>query len=239
MGREEDRNRFARQQMHQSVNRGLHGTQTPPMDRFGVRLKLGDLVLYTPTYPTLFQVSEIVPVLDPTAPAGTVQLVLSGVMPLVLDPHKPCISVVHVESPEGAEQAIKRHHAGRAVSEGNGGGSGIEVVDGAPGDVHALRVTRPDGHEGGSQGDAEGDGPTADAEGGGSAPEPGPGNVSEPQDPGQGDRQSEDRRQGEPRGDATGRVGSAASGVGASESEDQRHLEQADLDHLDSTKGSE
>ena len=232
MGREEDRKRFERSRMHQNIGRALDGTALAPMDRFGVRLKLGDLVLYTPTYPTLFQVSEVVPVLDPSAPAGTVQLVLSGVMPLVLNPNQPCISVVHIESPEGAEQAIKRHHAGRAVSESNGGGAetgGIEVVDAPPGHVKDVRVTRQAiDPEAGGGGDPS-DGPTANAEGGGSIQSEGdsqgdgpgagsvPGPVPGPQDP------------------KTAGVGSAASGVGASE--DQSHLEAADLARLDTDKG--
>lgn len=249
MGREEDRKRFERNRMHQSIDRGMHSTghTTPPMDRFGVRLKLGDLVLYTPTYPTLFQVSEIVPVLDPNAPPGTVQLVLSGVMPLVLDPNKPCISVVHVETPEGAEAAIKRHHAGRAVSGGNGEGP-VEVVDAPPGDTRGVRATRQiiDPGVGGS------DGPTANAEGGGSiegagdreGDGPGPGSALASTDPlnhpSEADRRDgsafhhadladrlRDQGQGasepvpapapEPQSGPQSGVGSAASGAGSSE----------------------
>jgi hypothetical protein len=79
-------------QLETALDQSLHGVR----DRFNQLVKPNDLVLYTPPIPMVFQVVSVTPVLDPRAPTGTIQLVLSCTAPLPVVRHRPMGNLLRV-----------------------------------------------------------------------------------------------------------------------------------------------
>jgi hypothetical protein len=76
-----------------------------PLDRFRNAITVGDLVLYDPPIPTVFQVESIEPVLDPRQPAGMICLAVTVKLPIyipVMQATGNLIKVGHVPTGEEA-----------------------------------------------------------------------------------------------------------------------------------------
>lgn len=81
-----DRNQAAREREHAArmfqqdlakFTRLLNEGKTGLVDRFGVQLTPGDLTLYSPDWPLVFDVGNITPVMDPSQPVGALNMVLT------------------------------------------------------------------------------------------------------------------------------------------------------------------
>lgn len=83
------RGKLSMQDVARLVNQGA----LAPIDRFGRKIKEGDVVLWSPPKDLAFVVTEIHPVLDPRAPMHQVTLVLQMPGPA------PVTTVVNIPSP--------------------------------------------------------------------------------------------------------------------------------------------
>src|SRR5882672_2330944 len=83
------RGKLSMQEVARLVNQGA----LAPIDRFGRKIKEGDVVLWSPPKDLAFVVTEIHPVLDPRAPMHQVTVVLQMPGPA------PVTTVVNVPSP--------------------------------------------------------------------------------------------------------------------------------------------
>lgn len=83
------RGKLSMQEVARLVNQGA----LAPIDRFGRKIKEGDIVLWSPPKDLAFVVTEIHPVLDPRAPMHQVTVVLQMPGPA------PVTTVVNVPSP--------------------------------------------------------------------------------------------------------------------------------------------
>jgi hypothetical protein len=81
MGRDERNNMEARR-FAQEI--GARSRQIDARDRFNRRLQVGATILLTPTHPMTYTVEKIDPVLDPRAPAGTIQLTLTALVSTIV-----------------------------------------------------------------------------------------------------------------------------------------------------------
>jgi len=76
---------------------------TFPRDRFGVPIRPGQHVLYRPEIDVVYQVLDVKPILDPRMPTGSVQLVLTVTMPLVLGTQQPIGRLIAIGTPPEVE----------------------------------------------------------------------------------------------------------------------------------------
>lgn len=92
--------------------------QIAPLDRFGVPIRPGDLVTWRGpvTHDLIWEVRDVVPVLEPNVPAGVCRVTLICTSPVAVRAHQPEISMIRVgrtqtaadaeaETPQGAEAA--------------------------------------------------------------------------------------------------------------------------------------
>jgi len=96
MGRDERFAEMRRQRQQQSqhdLRRMMQRTQpavpTEPRDRFGVPIRLNDLLIYRSDADPIFQVVDIQPVLAPNAPPGLTKVTLTVTMPIYVSTLQP------------------------------------------------------------------------------------------------------------------------------------------------------
>jgi hypothetical protein len=82
-----DRNEKVRQEFAQARARklfqdGLADGSIRPIDRMGNRFDAGDMLLYTPDIPLVFEVADAAPVMDPNQPPGLIRYTLTTMIPL-------------------------------------------------------------------------------------------------------------------------------------------------------------
>lgn len=78
------------------------------IDRFAVRIKKGDLVLWTPPHQLVYEVVDIQPILQPmqNQPIGQIQVVLHLTAPVTFMAEQPAMGMIvvgHQSDPEHAE----------------------------------------------------------------------------------------------------------------------------------------
>jgi hypothetical protein len=96
MGREELLKKQALQQAQQSFAKGVANGAITIMDRFGHRLKAGDVVLLQTGLTPVYQIIDIAPVLDPRAPAGVVAVTFLAQDQQMLRPGQPVPALVYL-----------------------------------------------------------------------------------------------------------------------------------------------
>jgi hypothetical protein len=102
MGRDE-RNNIEARRFAQEIN--ARARQTDARDRFNRPLVVGATVLLTPTHPLTYTVEKIDPVLDPRAPAGTIQVTITTVLTTLIAAGVPWPDATIVALPAARPQA--------------------------------------------------------------------------------------------------------------------------------------
>jgi len=119
MGRDERFARMREQRMRQSaqdIHRmmasapgGQPAIPAEPTDRFGVPIRVGDLVMYRANVDPIYEVIDVKPVLHPSAPPGSVAITLQIQMPVhssTLGPSQAFVvwgNVAQLQEPKPAE----------------------------------------------------------------------------------------------------------------------------------------
>lgn len=86
----------ARKQFQDAYAAGAAGL----VDRLGTMLQDGDLVVYTPDIPILFELRAIGPTLDPRVRAGVMKYELVATVPLLSQANQPVRQIMMVRRPE-------------------------------------------------------------------------------------------------------------------------------------------
>ena|SRR5262252_7425872 len=73
---------LARMMASAGVGGGQPVVPAEPTDRFGVPIRVGDLVLYHANIDPVFEVTDVSPIVHPAAPQGSVQVTLQIRMPV-------------------------------------------------------------------------------------------------------------------------------------------------------------
>ncbi len=101
MGRDERFAALRRQRMEQSQQAqrrqllgGIPSAQAEPRDRFGVPIRVGDLVIHRPEPDPIFEVVDVKPVMNPQMPPGMVIVTLAIQMPVYLSTLQPTGNVM-------------------------------------------------------------------------------------------------------------------------------------------------
>jgi hypothetical protein len=155
MGREEVLKQQQIRQAQASFAQGVSNGQITIVDRFGHKLRQGDVVLLSTPMPPMYQIADIQPVLDPRLPAGVVRVVLVAQDDQLLRPGVPIPSLVFLAEVTAAfqKQVASGTPSGEAAPppEGSDGltppASSDEPPSGAPEGETPLEVTgaRPSG----------------------------------------------------------------------------------------------
>ncbi len=69
-----------------------------PKDRFGNVIQKGMRVIYHPPHDLVYEVLDVKPVLDPRAPQGMCQMVLSVTFPLVAPSNQPIMELLAISA---------------------------------------------------------------------------------------------------------------------------------------------
>lgn len=94
-----DRNEQARRAFE--MRAALASGKAAPIDRFAAPIRKGSLVMWHPPFDLVYQVDDVVPVLDPRVQAGVVQMTLSITIPVQAVVGQPAMGMVVVGSTDG------------------------------------------------------------------------------------------------------------------------------------------
>lgn len=120
-----------------------------PVDRFGRRIQVHDLVLWEPPYTMVYEVTKIEPVLtaDPNQPVGRVQITLELTAPMVTLANRPAMVVTvvgHTRSTTDAElHRIEGAEKGNPLPEAEAEAPGAPATP-AEGDGSPAAPNAPD-----------------------------------------------------------------------------------------------
>ena len=122
-----DKRFFEQQEVRRQQAQGAHlkqqqaafaraASSAEPTDRFGQPLREGDLIVYAPPIDMVFQIVEVqrTSALDPRAPAGLVNLLVTATFPITINAMQPVSNIIRVGRTHSAEQTSE------ALTEANG-----------------------------------------------------------------------------------------------------------------------